>query len=312
MMSVQVAMRFPRSNFLNPINHIEEEGIAADEQPVIQAPLPPIQEAPLQQHSASQIPASQRVVVERRPNADEIAAREIEGRGTPAWQSAFTLAPNVRFTRTPESAVAKRDAEKQPEQAIPVAAQSVVQAVPVAHEKSQPFVLPQQVNAPRALSQRLQAEFNRQQQLKNAQAASTNVTKPAYAPTIQRAALPVAPQQSNVAKPQRVDAPVEPAVADVSPSSQIMAIASNLSDHLFWEAMSLDVVDDVAPVAAPSRYSAPVRQPVPVPVMTVRNVRQPSVHLPTFNPAHDDVIALYREVGSKPEAATAVAAASVV
>jgi S-DNA-T family DNA segregation ATPase FtsK/SpoIIIE len=46
-------------------------------------------------------------------NADEMAAGEIEGRA-PIWQSNFVIGPNVRFTRTPDSAYPKRSPKEPP------------------------------------------------------------------------------------------------------------------------------------------------------------------------------------------------------
>ncbi len=46
-------------------------------------------------------------------NADEMAAGEIEGRA-PIWQSNFVIGPNVRFTRTPDSAYPKRSPKSPP------------------------------------------------------------------------------------------------------------------------------------------------------------------------------------------------------
>ncbi|MFN3443912.1 MAG: DNA translocase FtsK [Rhizobium rosettiformans] len=57
--------------------------------------------------------------------ADQSAADQIEGREeTPAWQKAFVLGPNVRFTRTPDRAPAKPEPET-PSAAQPGAQQMV-------------------------------------------------------------------------------------------------------------------------------------------------------------------------------------------
>ena len=67
-------------------------------------------------------------------NADEMAAGEIEGRMVaPIWQSNFVIGPNVRFTRTPESAFPRRTRPKAVEHEMvevnPAPPQPVVQLV---------------------------------------------------------------------------------------------------------------------------------------------------------------------------------------
>src|SRR6478735_8196482 len=104
-------MNLSRSNFNNSINSIGEEAVkqgekgnAIEQGSVARRPL-----------SASQAstPAPQ-----VRQDTDAMAANSIEGReDMPVWQSAFVLGPNVRFTRTPESAMAKRPSTEMPQAA---------------------------------------------------------------------------------------------------------------------------------------------------------------------------------------------------
>ena len=55
---------------------------------------------------------------------DEAAALDIEGRGQlPGWQSAFVLGPNVRFTRTPDTAMNRRNAHPTPTEPTVTASQ---------------------------------------------------------------------------------------------------------------------------------------------------------------------------------------------
>lgn len=87
-------MRIPRSNLNHSINAIEERG----PKPAVAEPVGDVREmVPLT--------ADQKAVMGH--NADQFAANAIEGRDDmPLWQKAFTLGPNVRFTRTPQNLVA--------------------------------------------------------------------------------------------------------------------------------------------------------------------------------------------------------------
>ena len=118
MMSVQAVMRFPRSNLNHSINTIEERG-----------PRPAVAE-PGDARDMVPLTADQKAVMGH--NADQFAANAIEGRDDmPLWQKAFTLGPNVRFTRTPQNLVAgKQVAGGAPGKADDEAVGSVAVEVP--------------------------------------------------------------------------------------------------------------------------------------------------------------------------------------
>lgn len=136
-MSVHAAMSFSRSRFQNSSNSVGEGSEKA-------------------RHAGGQSVAGQQTAAMKgaapRPNADVSAADAIEGRAEmPGWQNAFVLGPNVRFTRTPESAFNRRmpvETPNIPEEEVPVVAPPEV-------------VEPEAVSSNRLCSRRLLLSPNR-------------------------------------------------------------------------------------------------------------------------------------------------------
>jgi S-DNA-T family DNA segregation ATPase FtsK/SpoIIIE len=190
-------------------------------------------------------------------SADEQAASEIEGRGAlPGWQSAFTLAPNVRFSRTPEAALTRRlpeppadrrrmpevveapapvaTVETKPAPQTPVRADMIPSApvVPVAPPapnalrieapavQAEPATIPQHLQplGARAITYRLRRELEQKPLV-----ATPSLIEPAPQP---------GPEQTVVVAP-------EPVVSPAAPSAPPRA-AAFLSDHVFWEALDCD------------------------------------------------------------------------
>lgn len=221
-----------------------------------------------------------------RPNADVSAADAIEGRTEmPGWQNAFVLGPNVRFTRTPESAFSRRmpvetpnipeEPEISDEGVVAVAAPEMLEQEAVTQEEttvaSQPVVKPaeQRVQPPRmpflpqppdargarALTYKLRLELARKQ----AEETAADALAPAQP-------LTAAPMVEALA--QRVFSPVQPMPA-VQPAAaaqatvltaSVPAFAAHLPDELFWEVMTLDLpgeAEETVPAYIRANFAEP-------------------------------------------------------
>ncbi len=244
-------MRFPRSNFNNPGNAIEG-GEAESADNMVQHPQ--ISGVPMQS-----LTSAERAAVGR--NADQIAANAIEGRpDMPGWQNAFTLGPNVRFSRTPQIIFAKKNAAgedvavDQPgeqvgsespsgQDAATYATNSTApQPAPVERRIAKPAVLPQPPGATgaRALSYRLRRELalRQQQELLQQADAGSSGEVPAQPVTAE------APEEA-VAR-EEIDVACFPAEDQQTPKLNVPSFAAYLSDDMFWEVMNLDVEGTIA------------------------------------------------------------------
>ncbi|MCM2397917.1 FtsK/SpoIIIE domain-containing protein [Rhizobium sp. S95] len=267
-------MHLPRSNFLNPDNNIGEGNAHEPAPAVLRRP-----EAARQERTPAAPPSV------NGHHTDALAASEIEGRSEmPAWQSAFAMAPNVRFTRTPETAISRRPAPENAELAPVVPASAVPEPVPAPTANVAPAVAaavtaqatPPQPAAPReerraglsvilpqppdatgarALTYKLRRELARQRE----EAASAGLQQAAVLEKSQtqtpemNVAAPVAtivePQQPNTSSQPQEQA--ERNTSAAVPAPTIPAYAAYLSDHVFWEAMNLDGgADDIEPLRA--------------------------------------------------------------
>ncbi|MGV2168730.1 DNA translocase FtsK [Agrobacterium sp. 16-172Ci] len=309
MMSVHAAMSFSRSRFQNSSNSVGEGSEKA-------------------RHAGGQSVAGQQTAGMKagaapRPNADVSAADAIEGRAEmPGWQNAFVLGPNVRFTRTPESAFARRmpvETPNIPEEEILDAAppetveqEAVAQQHAVQQEVSvpQPVVKPAEQRVPpprmpflpqppeargaRALTYKLRLELARKQAEEAAAAAQMPVQE-----GISVAVEAPVPQASPSVQPQSVAPAVEAAQA------AIPAFAAHLPDELFWEVMTLDLPGGAGEgvsastravlansvVTAPA-IVAPVAVVSPAAAAIVLSSEPPVVTVPGGS-----AIRLYREIG---------------
>ncbi|WP_296101062.1 DNA translocase FtsK [uncultured Agrobacterium sp.] len=260
MMSVQAVMRFPRSNFNNPGNAIEG-GEAESADNMVQHPQ--ISGVPMQS-----LTSAERAAVGR--HADQIAANAIEGRpDMPGWQNAFTLGPNVRFSRTPQIIFAKKNAAgedvavDQPgeqvgsespsgQDAATYATNSTApQPAPVERRIAKPAVLPQPPGATgaRALSYRLRRELalRQQQELLQQADAGSSGEVPAQPVTAE------APEEAVVR--EEIDVACFPAEDQQKPRLDVPSFAAYLSDDMFWEVMNLDVEGTIAHDRQPVRLS---------------------------------------------------------
>ncbi|MGF0523514.1 DNA translocase FtsK [Agrobacterium pusense] len=312
MMSVHAAMSFSRSRFQNSSNSVGEGSENA-------------------RHAGVQTPAGQRTIVTAagaapRQNADVIAADAIEGRAEmPGWQNAFVLGPNVRFTRTPESAFNRRmpvetpniPDEEAPAASVPAAAEpetAVRQDAPAPQPAAKPAeqrmapprmpFLPQPPHArgARALTYKLRLELARKQ----AEEAAAAVRDPSSSTSAAPDAEPAAPQ---ALEPQPAAQP------EAETQTSIPAFAAHLPDELFWEVMTLDLPGNAAEaLTAQVRSAFSVSAPAaPAPVNTVLTAPSSAVAVAPVSPAAAPVvlsteppvvtvpggsaIRLYREIG---------------
>ncbi|TWC85175.1 DNA translocase FtsK [Rhizobium sp. SJZ105] len=314
-MSVHAAMSFSRSRFQNSSNSVGEGSDKA-------------------RHAGGKAVAGQdqaaamKAGVVPRPNADVSAADAIEGRAEmPGWQNAFVLGPNVRFTRTPESAFSRRmpvetphlaeeeaptdilsetaepEMVVQPEATVqePALATVVKSPEPRIQPPRMPF-LPQPPDArgARALTYKLRLELARKQ-AEEAAAAALMPPQP-----VDAAAVFEAPVPGN-------DSPVQPlpaaSVASVeqvaTPQASIPAFAAHLPDELFWEVMTLDLPDDAGeglPASARTVLANPLlTAPAIAPTLASASPAAPAIRLSAVPPViripGGSAIRLYREIG---------------
>ncbi len=314
-MSVHAAMSFSRSRFQNSSNSVGEGSDKA-------------RHAGGKAVAGQEQAAAMKAGVVPRPNADVSAADAIEGRAEmPGWQNAFVLGPNVRFTRTPESAFSRRmpvetphlaeeeapadilsetaepEMVVQPEATVqePAIATVVKSPEPRIQPPRMPF-LPQPPDArgARALTYKLRLELARKQ-AEEAAAAALMPPRPADAAAVFEAPVP------------GTDSPVRPlpaaSVASVeqvaTPQASIPAFAAHLPDELFWEVMTLDLPDDAGeglPASARTVLANPLlTAPAIAPTLASASPAAPAIRLSAVPPViripGGSAIRLYREIG---------------
>ncbi len=314
-MSVHAAMSFSRSRFQNSSNSVGEGSDKA-------------RHAGGKAVAGQEQAAAMKAGVVPRPNADVSAADAIEGRAEmPGWQNAFVLGPNVRFTRTPESAFSRRmpvetphlaeeeapadilsvtaepEMVVQPEATVqePAIATVVKSPEPRIQPPRMPF-LPQPPDArgARALTYKLRLELARKQ-AEEAAAAALMPPQPVDAAAVFEAPVP------------GTDSPVQPlpaaSVASVeqvaTPQASIPAFAAHLPDELFWEVMTLDLPDDAGeglPASARTVLANPLlTAPAIAPTLASASPAAPAIRLSAVPPViripGGSAIRLYREIG---------------
>ncbi len=313
-MSVHAAMSFSRSRFQNSSNSVGEGSEKA-------------------RHAGGQSVAGQQTAAMKasaapKPNADVSAADAIEGRAEmPGWQNAFVLGPNVRFTRTPESAFARRmpvETPNIPEEEVPaVAPPEAVEAEVVEQQQAvqqevapvnEPVIKPAEQRMPpprmpflpqppdargaRALTYKLRLELARKQ----AEEAAAAARMPVQTET-SVAAEAAAQQIFSPVQPPSVEPAID-AVQTTAPQAVIPAFATHLPDELFWEVMTLDLPGSAGEgvsasaravlaksVTAPA-VVAPVAFASPAAAAIVLSSEPPVVTVPGGS-----AIRLYREIG---------------
>ncbi|MCF3641082.1 DNA translocase FtsK [Rhizobium sp. TRM95111] len=215
--------------------------------------------------------------VERRDAGDEdrqgaYAAGATDGDlvQLPEWQRAFVLGPNVRFTRTPESAYAKRQtAQGAVEAHTPVSADDMRPQVEEAAIESEPVAIPipqhQDVsqasvdvtsgetadNTPLSLYLRLKREMNAASRAALQQAAPP----PAPRRETNSAAVSRLAAGNPATTPRSLQPTVPVAHASQAAWPEARALDLPVSDFIFWETMPF--------AAAPAPLPPARRKPVP-------------------------------------------------
>ncbi|WP_425374157.1 DNA translocase FtsK [Neorhizobium lilium] len=196
----------------------------------------------------------------------------------PIWQSAFSLAPNVRFTRTPEKAIARKTSPG-PEMSTPaVTAPVVAQASRIAS----------------AIQSRMQAAAAKPSfEERAAQRGLVTRGLPTDAAPGARALVDELRREFVATRKQPLAAaktspqlPLVPSAAAASqpaamPPSALSSLLPHLPDHLFWEAIDFGAASDdgealAASASVPMQAQAPLvrstreqmaaQQPQPAPV----------------------------------------------
>ena len=301
-MSVHAAMSFSRSRFQNSSNSVGEGSDKA-------------RHAGGKAVAGQEQAAAMKAGVAPRPNADVSAADAIEGRAEmPGWQNAFVLGPNVRFTRTPESAFSRRmpvetphlaeeeapadilsetaepEMVVQPEATVqePALATVVKSPEPRIQPPRMPF-LPQPPDArgARALTYKLRLELARKQ-AEEAAAAALMPPQPVDAAAVFEAPVP------------GTDSPVQPLPAAsvasveqvVTPQASIPAFAAHLPDD----------AGEGLPASARTVLANPLlTAPAIAPTLASASPVAPAIRLSAVPPViripGGSAIRLYREIG---------------
>ena len=298
-------MRFSRSNFSSFANNLKEErkgAEAEDEDP--------------QKPTAKPVDPQTAAPGDTARHTDSIAASEIEGRGdTPIWQRAFVLGPNVRFTRTPETALPKRTAPvtasaPSPAPEHPAALPAASASPPSMPEKNaerpiaRPEFLPQPPDAAgaRALSYRLRRELARSGQNEETSTATSAAYEDQPAGAITRATMTVVTRvkvaQNDTAEQLMATTAPVPSPDD----TQSFSLTSFVSDHVFWEAMT-EASDEAEstgltlPATLQMAPAIPAPAVMPTPVAIVPTEVKSSVPALPAADADRSITSLYREVG---------------
>ncbi len=217
----------------------------------------------------------------------ENAPLEYEGEKPvpPLWQSNFSLAPNVRFTRTPETLISKRHApEKQVREEIVVPPAPQAEAVPAPRP-----VAASQMRAP----------------------IMVNVPFDIYLPEV----------TEPVVAPQPEPQPQSVAMAPIETTLRAAAELSSISDFAFWEVMAFEETDaepSRTPVIALQQHAEPESITSRFRIMEWRPGRHnpapvtPRVALPVSSAPVRPARSPVARVAEKPVVATPVVQAPIV
>ncbi len=236
-----------------------------------------------------------------------------------SWESHFYMAPNVRFTRTPDKVAAKIEeaAAEEAQQSQP-AAEMVEQPV----QAAQPILTPQLSQA--ELLQRLREALEdrrRRFEEQQAEAAAATPAPAEPAPPLVQAVVDAGTSgtPADAAVVFKPSAPIvprmaAPAIAVAKPAVKAdvrAAIArfANLSDHAFWETFVPD--EDAAEVRVkPAVVATVVRMPLPMPAPVVIPPAPMPVAETRAEPS--SIASLFRVVECRPATARTIIAEPVV
>ncbi len=173
-----------------------------------------------------------------------------------SWESHFYMAPNVRFTRTPDKVSAKIEE---------AAAEEAQQAAPVVERATPATTLSEaaQLSQSELLQRLREALDDRRRRFEEQQAAAPVEPAPPLVQAVVAAGTIGTPADAAVVYKPAVPlpAPVAKPVAKADVRSAISRFA-NLSDHAFWETLVPD--EDASEVRARPAVTV-VRMPVPTP-----------------------------------------------
>ena len=216
-----------------------------------------------------------------------------------SWESHFYMAPNVRFTRTPDKVAARSEetAAEETQQVEPMAG-------PVAEPVAQPAEIAQLSQA--ELLQRLREALEdrrRRSEAQQAEASAAIVAAEPAPPLVQAvvaAGTTGAPADAAVVFKPAVPLPAPPAATVLAPATPVVSAVktaihstkpaekidvrtaisrfANLSDHAFWETL----VPDEDAVERPARPAVtvvrmPAHVPAPAPVVAPQPIAVPDV-----------------------------------
>jgi S-DNA-T family DNA segregation ATPase FtsK/SpoIIIE len=258
-------MRFPRTNFSNMAMGFQKEDQGGQERSEAEArkaeeiaerrayleqKLADAREAkrnaqlaanpatlPARTPAASQIkpPLASPAARTQQPAAMAIFPVPVDANGSPVWQTAFSLAPNVRFTRTPESTLTKRRPSSPEELAAEAAEQVSVAAEPAPAPVERPVETLQSMVETAAKSMLAAAEEH--------PASTRRLT---FSERAERTAMADA-EAKNIAWASAKDTTVSddasaPGISadEAGTSATVDARLANVSDFAFWEAMPFD------------------------------------------------------------------------
>ncbi len=252
-------MRLSRTNFPGQSEARDEGAQVTPQSPEQQeqSALPTSPRSPVQEEASDAIPAGLPAPRGRMMGPEEL----------PDWQSAFRLAPNVRFTRTPEKAMPRR---------APAETESAPEAPPIS-QACAPEPAPAPSIAARGPLSAQEIEARVQMRLRSQAAATPSFEERAAQRGLVTRGLPTEPtpgaralvdelrrefvatrrqqlsappaistaglnqqsqplQSASVASPQPYTAPI----ASASPvRTELAAIMPHLPDHVFWEAIDI-------------------------------------------------------------------------
>ncbi|PZM09194.1 DNA translocase FtsK [Rhizobium tubonense] len=180
----------------------------------------------------------------QKPAAMAIFPVPVDANGSPIWQTAFSLAPNVRFTRTPESTLTKRRPSS-PEEAEAEEAQQAADA-------TEPTPAPTE-RPVEALQSMVETAVKSMQAAAEERPVSTRPLT--FSQRAERTAMADA-EAANIAWARAQGITVAPDASAASTSSSdvgtlpsVDARLANVSDFAFWDVMPFD--GDLTTVAGP-------------------------------------------------------------
>ncbi|WP_439624907.1 DNA translocase FtsK [Shinella sp.] len=214
-----------------------------------------------------------------------------------SWESHFYMAPNVRFTRTPDKVAAKIEE---------AAAEEVQQVEPVVEQAAPATKLSEaaQLSQSELLQRLREALDDRRRRFEEQQAAVPAEPVPPLVQAVVAAGTTGTPADAAVVYKPTVPLPAPVTIAKPVAKADVRAAISrfaHLSDHAFWETLVPD--EDAAEM--PARKAATVvRMPAPTPAPPVAV----AISVPVAVPAKkrdepNSITALFRVVECRPPVA---------